>query len=228
MSLLATALFAGCGVMLGRWLMKSAQKRPSENSRDADDANANANASPIQARRGPRAPSSPTPAIDLSAFPCQLGDVVLRAMGGEAWLAGALVFSDDAPTAVLFVAPEAGGDRAIFARARPEATLAWLEPLSAEAVAAVGGGPGGEPPTTLEHDGTRFERIRRLPVRVARAGSGAPDVGDRAILAEYAAAGGEQLVMLVGSALPHAWRGAALAPGMYDVLPGGAHTLGER
>jgi len=42
--------------------------------------------------------------MDLSRFPCALGDVLVRSSdGGEAWLGSALVLREDVPTAVLFV-----------------------------------------------------------------------------------------------------------------------------
>jgi hypothetical protein len=87
----------------------------------------------------------------------------------------------------------------------------------------------GDPPHALEYEGAHFERTRRLPVRVARAGSGAPHVGVRAILAEYArvGAGLERLLVVAGDERTLAWRGTALTPGEYDVLPGGSSTLRE-
>jgi hypothetical protein len=145
--------------------------------------------------------------------------VIIRHGGGEAWLAGALVFAEEVPIAALFVGPDAGGERAVLVHAQPSTTMAWLEPLGSGAVVVA-----GEPPSALEHGGVRFERVRRLPVRVERVGSGAPDVGARAIVAEYAGAGSERLVVVAGEAV-RAWKGTALEDGMYDVLPGGKGTL---
>ena len=164
--------------------------------------------------RPPRATAAPRDPFE--SLPCRLGDVVIRAGGEEAWLAGALVFSEDAVVAAMFVAPEAGRDRGVYARSRPVATMTWMEPLAHGEIVT-----GQEPPTSIEHDGVLFDRTRRLPVHVARVGTGAPDVGDRAIVAEYAAAGGERIVIVVGAAPARAWRGALLERGMYDVLPGG-------
>src|SRR5439155_880129 len=68
-------------------------------------------------KRGGRVTVAKKPARDpLDGFACKLGDVIIRAGGDEAWLAGALVLAEDAPVAVLFVAPEAGSDRAVRAR----------------------------------------------------------------------------------------------------------------
>jgi hypothetical protein len=207
-SLVVTALLVAGGVVVGGWIMRSQggkkQKEPATTPLEGD---------------GGGAPAAEPP-DELAGFVCRLGDVVLRASGGEAWLAGALVFSEDAPVAVLFAAPDAGGDRALLVRPRPSTTILWLDPLPAGALAS-----GAEPPTSVEHDGQRYDRTRRLPLRVKRIGAGAPDVGDRAILAEYARGDGERLVAVMESGSVRAWRGVALEEGMYDVLPGGKATL---
>ena len=120
-------------------------------------------------------PASPK----LERFPCQLGDVILRGSGDEAWLAGALLLREGQDVvAALFVAPDAGGDRAVLARPPPSDDLLWLAPE--QGIAAV----AGEPPTVLEVAGDRFERKRRLPLAAERVGSGAPDVGRQVIFAE--------------------------------------------
>jgi len=163
----------------------------------------------------------------LEGFVCRLGDVLLRRVeGDEAWLAGALVLAEERPVAALFIAPEAHGDRAIFVPGPKQTVLTWLAPVAAgELGFASLVTPGGEPPRTLEHGGTRFERTRRLPVRVERLGTGAPHVGKRAIIGEYAAAGAERLLVIAGADAALAWRGVAMTEGEYDVLPGGKTTL---
>ena len=102
-----------------------------------------------------------------------------------------------------------------------QTTLAWLAPLAAGAFTR----RMGDPPQALEHAGAHFERTRRLPVRVQRLGTGAPEVGATAVLGEYAGAGLERLVVVVGSSAALAWRGVALSKAEYDVLPGGQSTL---
>jgi len=149
--------------------------------------------------------------------------VILRTGGDEAWLAGALVLSDDAPVAILFIAPDAGGDRAILVRPRPASELIWLEAIDGDALARLG--LGGEPPSAIELDRQWFSRVRRLPLRVAREGAGAPDVGAEIVLAEYAAGGAERVVAIVGPGVARAWRGAELPEGLYEVIPSGASTL---
>jgi hypothetical protein len=44
-------------------------------------------------------------------------------------------------------------------------------------------------------------------------------------MGEYAAAGLERLVVVVGSEAALAWRGVSLSAAEYDVLPGGPSTL---
>jgi hypothetical protein len=194
------------GILVGRWVARSIRARAAKRARgDASEQEV--------ASRPARDP--------LAGFHCKLGDVVVRvAERDEAWLAGALVFEEERPVAALFVAPEAGGDRALFVREAAGSGVTWLAPLaSGELTLAT------EPPHTFEHRGTRFERARRLPVRVARIGTGAPSVGEQAVVAEYTGPAGERLLIVAGSEHQLAWRGVALAEGEYDVLPGGQATL---
>src|ERR1700734_690582 len=131
-----------------------------------------------------------------SSFPCKLGDVVVRfAEGDEAWLAGAMLLEEEGPGAPPFVAPGAGGDRAVFVRDAVGAGMVWLAPIARGALAVP-----REPPHALEHEGVRYERARRLPVRVSRVGSGVPTVGDRAIVAEYAGPANLRLLVVAGTA----------------------------
>lgn len=203
MTILVDALVVAGGIVVGRWILQRVRARRSA----AGEPRGGATAAP------PRDP--------LAGFPCKLGDVVVRvAERDEAWLAGALVLEEDRPVAALFVAPEAGGDRALFVRSAPGAGMTWLAPLADGAIAAT-----KDPPHALEVDGARFERTRRLPVRVSSVGTGAPPVGERAVVAEYAGAAADRLVVVAGSDKTIAWRGVALRDGDYDVLPGGKGTL---
>jgi hypothetical protein len=157
----------------------------------------------------------------LDGFVCQLGDVLMRITGEEAWLAGGLVLSEEMPVAVLFVAPDAGHDCAIYVRARPRDSLMWLEPLDPNAILV-----GGEPPSSVEHGGIRFDRARRLPLRPRRIGVGAPDVGDAVVVAEYASAGAERLLVLkANSGTVCAYRGLELEEGSFEVISSGESTL---
>src|SRR5262249_25726622 len=74
----------------------------------------------------------------LEGFVCQLGDVVMRLTGEEAWLAGGVILSEDVPVAVLYVAPDAGHNTILYARWRSNGSLLWLAPLDPSAI-LVGG-----------------------------------------------------------------------------------------
>jgi hypothetical protein len=225
MSLIVTSLLVASGVIAGRWIAKRARRGDEDvdddhdrDDRDDDDEHKKDDA----AKKRPTGPAAnATPAVDAFAtFPCRLGDVVIGIGGDEAWLAGALVFYEESPAIALFIAPDAGGDRAVLARPRPTEELQWLKPVASGAIDV-----GKEPPSTIEHAGERFERLRRLPLRAERHGTGAPDVGDDVILAEYKSLGGDRLVVVVGAAGPRVWQGTLLEPAMFEVLASGASTL---
>lgn len=209
--LLVDVALVGGGFLLGRWLVRTMRAR--------------------SAARSPAEGEAEEPAVKgdlLAGFPCKLGDVLVRAAeGDEAWLAGALVFEEERPVAALFIAPEAGGDRAIFVRpARgsdaARADVTWLAPVDLRDLPGLG--PTGEPPHALEHGGVRYERSRRLPVKVERIGTGAPSVGSQAVVAEYSGAGAERILAVAGSPGTLAWAGLALRESEYEVLPGDAST----
>lgn len=219
MSLLLTGLVvaSASGVMLvGRWLAN--RRRPDAGA--PDDAKAAKEAERAGGDAAPEAAAARGEADRIEGFPCQLGDVVMRVTGEEAWLAGGLVLSEDAPVAILFVAPDAGHDCAIYVTPRPREALLWLSPLDPTAVLV-----GGEPPTSVEHGGVRFERERRLPLRPRRLGVGAPDVGDSVIVAEYASTGAERLVVLKTPVGSRAYRGLALDASAYEVIASGRATI---
>jgi hypothetical protein len=214
--LLLDVAILGGGVLLGRWMVRSLRGRGAA-ERPADEAGSDA----------------PAPKRDpLEGFPCNLGDVLTRPVeGDEAWLAGALVLEEERPVAALFIAPEAGGDRAILVHPSPGggtagADLTWLAPVRALDLAGLSA--SSEPPHTLEHHGVRFERIRRLPVKIARIGTGAPSVAPQGLLAEYAGAGLERLVVLACGPQTLAWVGLALGERDYEILPGDGSTLEGR
>lgn len=219
MSLLLASLGVVGGILLGRAMARGLFRTKERRTEGAHREDAEA---PQEIAREPTAPAAHADSASdaLSDFPCQLGDVVLARDGEEAWLAGGLVFRERLPMAVLFIAPDAGEGRAIFARPAPEPSLDWMVPLPAGSLPM-----GAEPPSTIEHEHERFERSRRLPYRVQRIGSGAPDVGDQVLVAEYSAAAGDRILVIAGGGTARAWRGRRLEPGMYDVLPSGKATL---
>jgi hypothetical protein len=224
------------GVVFGRWVARRTRApEPEGQPKEGDSgpapppvAAAGDVLDPSQGRKSSAAPADKPrpkkkPVQDdrdlLADFPCHLGDVVMVHTGEEAWLAGALVFFESLPAAALFVAPEAGGDRALYVRPGPPPSIAWLAPLPAGELAV-----GAEPPSTLEHKGDRFERVRRIPYRVEREGTGAPDVGEQAVVAEYTS-GEARLLVVTGTGAPRMWRGHMLEDGTYDVLASGKSTL---
>jgi hypothetical protein len=213
MMLVVAAVGAVGGFLLGHWAVRL-RRRAKELAPATKDAPA------PSAAGGTPEDGMLCPAMDWSLFPCALGDVVVRAIdGAEAWLAGAIVFREDAPAAVLFLAPDAAGDRAIYARPAPKTEIDWLSPVPAAEVIV-----GAEPPSAIELEGRRYERVRRLPLHVERLGTGVPDVGTSAIVGEYRAESGEVAVVLVGEGGAKAWKGRALSAPEYEVWQGGRET----
>jgi hypothetical protein len=228
--LLAGLIIAGTSgaVAVGRWLSRR-REDPSEPKPDAGESATNVDetrAVEADAKKTSKRPPKRKvegPSAHLEGFPCQLGDVIMRLTGEEAWLAGGVVLSEEAPVAALFVAPDAVHDCAIYARPRPRESIFWMQPLDPGAVLV-----GGEPPSSVEHDGIRFDRVRRLPLRPKRIGVGAPDVGDSVILAEYASAGSERLLVMRSTlGTSFAYRGEELEISTYEVIASGKSTLGD-
>jgi hypothetical protein len=203
------ALVVAGGIFFGRLIARSLRRGKQE-------------ADPAGAPDGKGVGAKRADEVDpFAGFVCALGDVITRRVeGDEAWLAGALLFEEERPVAALFIAPEAHGDRAVLVPSPAQTTLVWLAPLPAGEVVL-----SGDPPRAIEHAGTHFERTRRLPVRVRRLGSGAPEVGPTAVFGEYVAPGMDRLVVVAGSVASLAWRGIALSESDYEVLPGGKATL---
>jgi hypothetical protein len=231
--LIGAATAAASGYVARRRRVKqeaTQQEREARQGRPADPAAlstadaeraASAASSGSASARGGKVKRTTDKATELPGFPCQLGDVIMRRIGDEAWLEGGLVFSEDAPVSALFVAPEGKELRGIYVRPQPTLDVFWLAPVPATMLAV-----GGEPPTSIEHDAQRYERTRRLPLRSRRIGTGAPDVGETVLCAEYTGPGAERMIILVGDGGARSvWVGEALYEGMYDVLGGGASTL---
>jgi hypothetical protein len=235
--ILAGLIVAGTSgaIAVGRWLSgrrdKSSEPQPAggnDTNAGGDDARDATGGAGGDGTNKPVTKPAPKRKVEgphehLVGFPCQLGDVLMRLTGEEAWLAGGLVLSEEAPVAALFVAPDAGHDCAIYVRPQPREAVYWMQPLDPGAILV-----GGEPPSSVEHGGIRFDRVRRLPLRPKRIGVGAPDVGDAVVLAEYASAGSERLlVMRSTSGVSHAYRGEELEVSAYEVIPSGNSTLGD-
>jgi hypothetical protein len=208
---------SGAVVAIGRWISRRGDNAPSE----ADEPSAKTKTNDEEESKKPKKPAPVADDGTLVGFPCQLGDVLMRLTGEEAWLAGGLVLSEEVPVAALFVAPDAKQDCVIYVRPPPRDAVFWLEPLDPGAVLVA-----GEPPSSVEHGGVRFDRARRLPLRPRRIGVGAPDVGDAVVVAEYNSAGAERLLVLKAtSGVTKAYRGVELEASMFEVIPSGKSTL---
>jgi len=235
--LLASLLIAGVSAVASGYFVKKRKGAGTQGSSGAGDgSNATTQPTPLSTADAERAAQAgaasrrgkplPDAGSQLPGFPCQLGDVILRRIGDEAWLEGGLVLSEDTPVSVLFVAPEGKELRGVYVRPKPTLDVYWLTPLPATAFTV-----GQEPPTSIEHDGQRYERARRLPLRARRIGTGAPEVGDTVLCAEYTGPGAERLLILVpqgpDGGARSVWAGEALYEGMYDVLGSGMSTIKE-
>ncbi len=146
-------------------------------------------------------------------LPFRVGDVLVTDSGEEAWLAGASVFSEDAPVAALFRAPRSGTDFGVYLRAIPpvEAFLLSLRGIERGPI---------EPPSSLEEGGALYSRVRRLPVSVAREGESSFDVEGFAILGEYRGLGEMRILRVATREAVMMFVGRLLLPGTYDRLPG--------
>lgn len=216
--LLAGVVLLGTGgaLAVGRWMQRGRTTDETRSSEKSDEATGDE-----ESAARTNAANAPKPAARLDGFVCQLGDVVFRLTGEEAWLAGALVFSEEVDLAALFVAPDASADRFVYVRPQPKPAFYWLAPLDAGAVLV-----GGEASSAVEHDGVRYERLRRLPLRSRRLGAGAPDVGDSATVIEYASAGSDRLLVVKGSSgNVFAFAGIELDPGAFEVVASGESTM---
>jgi hypothetical protein len=130
-----------------------------------------------------------------------VGDVV-SVRGEHAWLEGGWMLYEGSRRvgAVLFapelVLVEAAGPRPAWYKAWPAALgIATTLP---------------EPPASLEHDGERFERRRRIPVRIEPLGEAPAPPGEAALFAEYYGLSGDCLWMVRSALATAAFRGARL------------------
>lgn len=74
----------------------------------------------------------------------------------------------------------------------------------------------GDAPTSLEHHGVRYERVRRLPVEVSAIGDSRPPPWSTALLVEYRSLASE-LLLVVGQAPEYlAWQGLPLLDGALE------------
>ena len=203
MSLVLALLVAGGGALVAglttRWM--GSRKR----------ADANASAKPATAPPVPAQPA-PTP-LSTAGFDVDLGDVVEIA-GQELWLESAWLLSE-------------AGDAVVALYAAREAVLVVLPPpkRTVYLLDAVELRVPDEPPATLESAGVRFERVRRIPVRVTSIGESAPLPWDEALLAEYRGLGGDALWLLGRAGRAKAWQGRVVGESEIERWGGGGATL---
>jgi hypothetical protein len=151
------------------------------------------------ATRPPDVDKTRVPGLEIG-----VGDVV-SIHGEELWLEqGWLLTESGRPLAALFEAREASVLQ--FAPPRREQfRLTRVEfPFP------------GDAPTSLEHGGERYERMRRLPVELSAIGESRPPPWQAALLLEYRSLGGE-LLLVLGQA-PHflCWTGPSLSEGAIE------------
>jgi hypothetical protein len=171
----------------------------------------------------PKLPASVLPR-GIDALPVTLGDVVAvdtPSAREERWLEGVVVAREGSEiVGALFVAPEGKREEAVVAFAPPRLQIAWLSPVSSTGLVA----SGAEMPSTLEIGGVPMRRRARLPVQLERAGRGAPQLGDRAVWAEYEAAGRAVAIVIQGTSTCLAWAGTLCEPGEYERMGSGSNT----
>lgn len=160
--------------------------------------------------------AAPKKEPEMESLAVSLGDVV-SVEGHERWLAGAIL-AYDGPTlaAGVFFAPEGQKLEVVAAFPEPRRSILWLSSADVEI--------GREAPTSIEIQGVFLQRKRRLPVQLKRAGQGAPDLGSEAMMAEYAATGGDAALILRTPSRTYGWFGRDVAPPHYDRMGKGTPT----
>jgi hypothetical protein len=180
--LVAGALLVAGGAMIGALAARALGRR--RVSTGADDERARA------------ALSNPEHTPGLA-----VGDVVC-VRGEHAWLEGGwMLYEGSRRVGVVLFAP----DVVLVESAGPRPTWykAWPAALGIASTVP-------EPPASLEHDGERFERRRRIPVRVEPLGVAPAPPGEAALFAEYHGLSGDCLWMVRSSLATAVFRGARL------------------
>lgn len=166
-------------------------------------------------------PAGRVPPQGLERLPITLGDVVsvdTPAAREERWLEGVLVARDAHEiVGAVFVAPEGRHAQAVAAFAPPRKQIAWLSPTNVDGLIL----GGAELPSTLEIEGAPMRRRARLPVRLERAGRGAPTVDGSAIWAEYEATGRAIAILIQLGDKTLGWSGLLCEPGEYERMGSG-------
>ena len=167
---------------------------------------------PKPAVLAPPPPPAPSP-LSKAGFDVDLGDVV-EVAGKELWLESAWLLSEGGdPVAAVYVAREA----VLLVLPPPKRTLHLLALVELRLP--------DNPPASVESGGVRFERVRRIPVRVTAIENSAPLPWDEALLAEYRGLAGDVLWMLGRGASAKAWQGRVVAESEIERWGGGGATL---
>jgi len=137
-------------------------------------------------------------AFPSESFGLSPGDVV-SVEAREHWLQGAWLLEEiHLPIAAFFFASGA----ALGVLAAPRTDLYVLAACELDIAR--------DPPLSLEHAGTRFDRARRIPVELTSFGSAPALPGRDAQFLEYRALGEEALLVLARGSRASAWLGTSL------------------
>lgn len=165
------------------------------------------------ARRVLPAPPPRNTVLSARGFALELGDVIdidkQSLWLKDAWLA---LEGDDAVAALLF----SGQDVVVL---QPGAGLRLC--LTREVELSV----GHEVPSALELGGARFERVRRLPVRLLVVGDSPSPPFDEALLSELRGLSGEVLWVLTHGGFCKAYAGRSLDAAEVEYWGGGSLTV---
>lgn len=195
MSLLVTALVIGGGVVVAGVAARLAIRTKQKQKTSKQE------------------PAPPSP-LKAAGFALELGDVI--GVGGrELWLVSGWLLSEgnEAIFAVLF----SSGDEALVLRPHGNALPVLVKETTIEIAE--------QAPNTLESDGVRFERARRLPVTLTALGDAPEPPWTETLVCEYRGLAGESLWLLGHGKFARAWQGRALSASEIELWGGGAATL---
>ncbi len=151
--------------------------------------------------------------LAAAGFELELGDVVSSG-GSEAWIEhGWILCEGDETVAAVLRASEV----TLVVTPPPGSRVFWLQAIDID--------HPDDPPATVAHDGARYERASRVPVRVEALGTSPDPPWRSAILAEYRALDGATIWTLGAAGLVSAWAGRRVDPGDFERWGGGSATL---